>query len=350
MTNKENNNVSENQKKQQFQDAEISQEVLQGVVQQDMPNEFSATKQKKSKMPFIIIAIIVVVFIAASIAVFLYGISQKSKNDEILFKNGLLNVCVDDKWGYINQKGEYVIDPKFDDAEAFYDGMAEVEIDGKVGYISEKGDYIINPQFDSIGYFSEDVAYAKSGNIYGYINKKGEYIINPQFDDVSKFQEGLAAVKSGDKWGYIDKKGKYVINPQFDEAAVFSNGLAAVKSGGQCGYINKKGEYKINPQYLIAYSFESDGYAIVLNKNKKYEIINKDGKSMGTPFDKVETKKSSICIESDCTEMAFYDDDTHCYEHKTNTTSTYKYCQAYGCLNKVYLSYKKYCSQHSYLE
>lgn len=42
-------------------------------------------------------------------------------------------------WGYINTKGEYVVEPKFDNANSFSDGIAWIKIDGKIGYINTKG-------------------------------------------------------------------------------------------------------------------------------------------------------------------------------------------------------------------
>ena len=40
------------------------------------------------------------------------------------------------KWGCINEKGEEVITPRFDDAEDFAaNGLARVEVNGKYGYI-----------------------------------------------------------------------------------------------------------------------------------------------------------------------------------------------------------------------
>ena len=55
------------------------------------------------------------------------------------FKEGLARVQINDaKWGYINQKGEWVIRPQFDDAEHFYEGEARVKLNGRWRRISLK--------------------------------------------------------------------------------------------------------------------------------------------------------------------------------------------------------------------
>jgi uncharacterized protein YcfL len=52
----------------------------------------------------------------------LVGCSKKDHTyDEDLFNDGLLAVSLDgSKWGYINPKGEMVIDEQFDGAGAFF--------------------------------------------------------------------------------------------------------------------------------------------------------------------------------------------------------------------------------------
>ena len=47
------------------------------------------------------------------------------------FKEGLVAVQKDGKWGYINTKGEQAIECKFDDAGDFKEGFARVQKDGK---------------------------------------------------------------------------------------------------------------------------------------------------------------------------------------------------------------------------
>jgi hypothetical protein len=55
------------------------------------------------------------------------------------FTEGLAAVTLDYwKYGYINSKGEMIIDAEFDDAQPFHDGMARVQLQGKWGYISRQ--------------------------------------------------------------------------------------------------------------------------------------------------------------------------------------------------------------------
>ncbi|MDL2228072.1 WG repeat-containing protein [Odoribacter sp. OttesenSCG-928-L07] len=256
-------------------------------------------------------------------------------NNSIQIDLELIPVESDGKWGYINQKGEYVINLQFKDADFFYNDLACVTtFDDKIGYISKKGEYIIPAQYKEGTRFSEGLAFVvsedsypvcidKSGKTkfelkeaemvvsfseglalfvdnddkYGYVDKKGNVVVKPQFEfekerkvifDIKYkglpkfiFSNKLAAFSNGKQWGYIDVKGNYAINPQFDEAGSFNEGLAAIKLGNLWGYIDTKGNYVINPQFDYASSF-SEGMAPI-KSGKLWGHISKDGKIMINP-------------------------------------------------------------------
>ena len=157
--------------------------------------------------------------------------------------------------GYINTKGEWVINPQFWIAMPFSDGLARV-IDcngcestkaysyGLHGFIDNKGNFVIPKKYPSYVSkyfydpdFSQGFAPVWIGNGWTFIDSKQNHISNKRFQDVSAFENDYAMVKMEDKWGFIDLSGNIVIPPQFEDAQNFSEGLAAVKIGGYWGYI-----------------------------------------------------------------------------------------------------------------
>ena len=60
-----------------------------------------------------------------------------------ILKKALLRLKKDGKWGYINTKGEQIIECKFDGACDFSEGFAWVKKDGKWGYINTKGCFVV---------------------------------------------------------------------------------------------------------------------------------------------------------------------------------------------------------------
>lgn len=298
-----------------------------------VPDGGAVLKKKKSKAPLIIVVIVVV--LAGLFAAFWFLLKPiLFKNNDVipknLFNDGLLSAMSEQggKWGYIDEKGNFVIEAQFDAVTEFSDGYATVSVDGKWGVIDTKGKYSVSPQYDYISSFSKGVAVVtdfdvddegsdkcglidtkgkmllpitydeigsdpyrgldldddvdifpiKSGEKYGYANTKGEIIVNPTYDYGHSFREGYAAVCNNEKYGFIDEKGKLVINCQYDNADSFSGGFSVVQIGEKYGAINKKGEYVVDPKYDDLRWF-SEGYA-AFSSNGKYGFVDTKGKEV----------------------------------------------------------------------
>lgn len=234
----------------------------------------------------------------------------------------LIPVKSGEKYGYINSKGEYVINPQFDKAAFFRGDLALVRTsDMNYGYINKKGEmsipavyeratvfkegiaWVVKPneapaainsdgkilftfkQAEEVYNFSDGLAQFSMGNKFGYINKKGEVVVPAIYKRANPFSEGLAAVSESceDGYGYIDKDGKQVINAQFSYAEDFINGKAIVLFGASgWGTIDKKGKYIINPQFEEL-NYDGDRYIIRLQGGKEYGYCDAVGKVIINP-------------------------------------------------------------------
>ena len=203
----------------------------------------------------------------------------------------LFRIIKNGKFGFIDGKGNVVIEPKFDDVQDFSEDLALVSLNGKKGFIDKTGKLVVVPKdFEPINGFTDGLA---RGNVTsrerytkGYIDKSGKLVIdNPQIWGACEFSEGLACVTSG-KWGFVDTSGQFVIKPQFDEVSYFREGLASVKfwdeskaSRHKQGYIDKTGNVIIKPQYDVAQSFSEGLAAVGLKVGDDYQFgfIDKTG-------------------------------------------------------------------------
>lgn len=144
----------------------------------------------------------------------------------------------------INQSGEFIFRPKaeFWKIGRFSGGLASVYYEyasrpeTSCGYINTKGEIVVQPTFGFGGLFSEGLAPVKVKNTkkWGFINERGDFVIEPRFDLAMPFQNGVAAVYHGDiarefkdtmralpdlysnnDWslGYVDLKGNYIHAP-----------------------------------------------------------------------------------------------------------------------------------------
>lgn len=146
------------------------------------------------------------------------------------------------KYGFINKTGEVAIPlqfvPRQDQLETmslsrFTEGLAPVMFGNRYGYIDHKGDTVIQPFFRDAGQFSEGLASVTAADgRKGYIDKQGLFVIRLASGRGGQFKEGLAtlAVEIGGrtKMGYIDRTGKIIIEPKFDVAFDFIDGIAEV--------------------------------------------------------------------------------------------------------------------------
>lgn len=150
----------------------------------------------------------------------------------------------DDKWGFIDLKGEWFIEPKFDSVGNFYNYYAEIYLNDKQGLINQNGEIIIEPVYEFVGLVEEDMLIIMENDKIGYINVKTQELIKPQFEDGNEFSEGFAGVKNiNDKWGFIDKKGNLVIPYKYDDIDWhFENDSIQVELNSKEFYINKKDE------------------------------------------------------------------------------------------------------------
>ena len=163
------------------------------------------------------------------------------------------------KYGYIDKDGKLVIGYMFDGATAFNANGTAVagirsEKDGwRYGLINRKGEYVVNPQFSSLSSYDGFGYVCKfaDGDTYGWCDSNGKILINPQFKFAGGFYGSDLSVVSpdGETYGYIDKSGKMIINPQFESAMPFMDGMAFVKQGGKWGIIDETGHYTVNPQF-----------------------------------------------------------------------------------------------------
>jgi hypothetical protein len=162
------------------------------------------------------------------------------------FNEGLAAVASAGKWGYIDAKGTWAIEPQFEATHGFQGGLAAARVGGRWGYVDRQGRFVINPQYDRAGFFVDGCAPVGTDDKIGFIDKDG-HTLGTLYQQTTGFSEGLAGVKTEEGWGFIDTKGKMVIAPQFDGANQFQNGLVHVTVLGKEAYVTPAGKFVVNP-------------------------------------------------------------------------------------------------------
>jgi hypothetical protein len=262
----------------------------------------------------------------------IYHLQNRNKKLKLLFilfltinivsyaQNTPMPVLKGNRLGYINQKGEIIIDFKFETDLLKHD----FEYQGKVfktfeipnqayfnnGYATvtqrdyflfiplSKSNIIINENAETelnggnfdLGKFScglipigiKDKIVDSYIDYYTYCDITGKFAIDDEYDYAGTFYDDIAVVMKDRKYYFIDKFGNSINNETYNQVGIFSDGFAAVMIDDNWGYINFKGSLAIKPEYEQAFSF-SNGLAKVRLKDN-YGYISKYGDIVVKPI------------------------------------------------------------------
>lgn len=236
--------------------------------------------------------------------------------------NGKFRAVVkeDGKYGYIDESGDYVINPKYDQAWSFIRGSAVVKENGLYGLIDKDGNYIVEPVYDSIIPFSSSCLIVAQDSVFGFISTgDGKMLIKPEFEKVFYYTSGLCVVQKGKSLGIVNDKAKLVcpvVMQDFKE--MFSTGaiclqndtsdevtmlLSLIQGGDEAkkGLLNTRGEVMVTPKYDDIFDDATNGYYYSFNRSAgqptdsglihddykidigKYGIIDTSGKIISEP-------------------------------------------------------------------
>ncbi|GGF89093.1 hypothetical protein GCM10010912_37790 [Paenibacillus albidus] len=227
-------------------------------------------------------------------------------------------------WGYIDDEGRTVIEPRYEYAEDFQEnGLAVVQRKGGSGLIDSTGRERVKPVYSFIAPFSEGRAVVSDHTGYTLIDEQGKVVTSSRYDYLNSLHDGRAlfSVQQPDGgqtlYGYVDPQGKEVLPAVYEDAGDFSNAAALVKirsgefalidpagqrlhtynypfvgspgdgllayqavENGAYGYLHTDGSVAIEPQFTAALPF-SEGRAVVntaADYGNAYGLIDPQGR------------------------------------------------------------------------
>lgn len=207
--------------------------------------------------------------------------STKSKQIED-DPNQLYRILVGEKYGYIDENGQVIIEPQFDESFIkFTDGVCFARIGEHKGLIDTNGNFIVDLP-DSVLWvynFHNNFSNVWCGyRKYGIIDKNGNLIIPAIYDDVvvniddTNTYMLVKGGKDASSWFMANDKGE-IIGEKCDSILHgFVHGLCAVKRNGKWGYMDTTGTMAIKEKYDFARIFTEDGLARVRIGDKHYFI------------------------------------------------------------------------------
>ncbi len=210
----------------------------------------------------------------------IFSSSEKPDDELFAFKKG-------DKCGFINLRGEWMIQPKYDAAYSFIEGLALVTLDKKNILIGRTGQSIPLPEgVTDLSTFAGGLAPITIGGKTGFINREGKIVTAPFMDfpakDISMPSEGMHMVIIDSLFTFVDSTGKIIRQPGFEYALDFFEGLALVSNQGKYGYIDKSGNIAIPMIYDVGWSFSEELALAGIAKGENFQLsfIDRSGKTI----------------------------------------------------------------------
>lgn len=267
------------------------------------------------------------------------------------------------KYGFINEKGEFIIQPDFANVSDFSEGIAivydnnfqnkAITTDGteifetndtiedfhngaaafrryadnyiRMGYIDTTGKIIIDPVYRMADSFNKDnQAYVSKdiGN-YALIDKSGNILVgfdlDSKYDDATILRDGyvIYTEKGSNKMGVVTVKGEVIFEPKFSDITYLGNDLFAMKDpsieyyfevmNSPAAIFNRKGE-QLTDYNLYDLSNYNGDYASATDSKYTF-FIGLDGKEV-TTLPKFEgrgtLKMTGDVVKADIDQNLFY--------------------------------------------
>ncbi|MDW7690969.1 WG repeat-containing protein [Flammeovirgaceae bacterium SG7u.111] len=262
-------------------------------------------------------------------------------------EEGFAKVKTEGKFALINKKGKLVSEAAFDQLGwsddpsplhpvRFYQDFCGYKSGELWGFMDKKGNILLDPTFSSINYFKDNLAIAgkeQEGKLkFGLIDTEGKIILPIQFDVVDlDTKSGLVSVNnslgSRINIGLYTSAGKELVPCEFAEIETLPSGLYKVKNQeGFFGlYSKEKGKLQDavfqeiaafeEGKAVVKYNYrngliDTEGKVLLDFKHKK--ITKNEGHYTATPFPLFQLSNASGEIKTD-----FYYDSVACKGYDT---------------------------------
>lgn len=196
------------------------------------------------------------------------------------FSDGMMPVCVDGKWGYINESCDIVVKPQYGYAGEFCEGRAVVKKGDKWGYIDASGKEVIKPKY----MYANDFIYGVGGvNLNGnliVIDKNGNRVIDSKCGQVVTLCDGFFVVKKDDKFGVVNEHSETVIPYKYDNYTACADGLVGLYEGDDCYVFDCKTGKKLSDTAYESVQPKENGIVYLFYKNGKVGCMNRSGKDI----------------------------------------------------------------------
>ena len=173
----------------------------------------------------------------------------------------------------------------------------KVQKDGKYGMINIEGKEILPCEYDklySLKKTDNSILVEKDGKI-GLVDSTGKVIVEPQYKEIRglgiDYKLGYIVITEDNQYGIVDCNNQQVLNTKYqDIKSLTENGVYAVKENGSWELVQRDGELKLADELQNVQDILGikNGNVIIKNTNNKVGVISLEGETiLNTVYDDV---------------------------------------------------------------
>lgn len=240
---------------------------------------------------------------------------------------------LNDRYGYIDSSGAWIIRPVFDDATAFHEGFAGVCRNDSCYFINKSGERTSELVVEETYDYTNGIAIVKKQNRYYLINRSGQ-LISKAFEDISPASDSLFVARQNGLYGAVNYKAETVIPFVYKKLGTFRKGYAYYLSG-QYGLVSTANH---TLQARWDWISETDTNSLVIvKKGKLFGLMSLDESLLLQPeFDYISHCTGTVYLLVKNELYGFYDAGGKCYI----TDLAYDYDKAFD--NAYYTNGKQF--------
>ncbi len=237
-----------------------------------------------------------------------------------------------DLYGYVDTLGNWMIEPKYDDASLFSEGFAAVCKNDSCFYINKEGKRTSDFYYEEVENYKNGVAIVKKENLFYIVNRSGQFI-SKGYMDMNESSNHLFVCKDKGLYGAINEKGETVIPFAYTKLGNFKNGYAYYLSSNY-GLINSNNQ--INQAKWDWISDVDTNSIVVVKKHAKFGLMHtNDELVLPVEYDFINYCSNGIYLIVKNNLYGFYNALETCFV----TEIAFDYNQAY---NNAYYTNGKY--------
>lgn len=266
-------------------------------------------KLNMKKVFAVIIAVVVIIMFVFIIK----GLLTKDSTTGKIVSKSYFSVYKDNKWGVIDEAGNNVINPSYEEMMIIPNNKVGVFIctydidygtgEYKTKVLNEKNEEIFK-EFEKVEaiqnkdknnnlWYEQNVLKVQKDGKYGLIDLTGKQVISVDYEEIVAISEieNSFKVKKDGKYGIVDNEGKIVIQPQYADIDILGkdnkSGFIVKNDEGKYGIVDYSNNQILEKKYdSVEKIYGNDLYVVTVGGKQK--IVNKEGTDVLTNgFDSV---------------------------------------------------------------